>query len=307
MSRIIREYNRLPVHLQRDVKPLNALSGAEWAQASKSVQVYGGAIAQKRRAHGAAFPLSLAQHLISLFTQPGDVVLDPFLGVGTTADACTLMDRTCVGFEVNERFYALAAAGLDHVDRPALPITPREHRLINESCARIAQHVEPESIDLTITSPPYGNLLRRVAAHFANYTYQKNIYRNQGRVLPAPYSDDPEDFGNLAWPEYLAVIKRLMSDLYAVSKPGAYNAWVVRDFRDVEHHHPYIPVHAKIAELMGQCGWVLTDVVIWNQSDQRKLVKLGGIKQRRFYFNIGHSYVVISRKNLPGERFVNIW
>jgi DNA modification methylase len=299
------------------IKPLNDLSGRAWTQMSKSIQLFNGSIASKRRRHGAAFPLKLAEHFIALLTMPGDVVLDPFLGVGTTSDACSLMGRQCIGFEVNREYYDLAISGQEECDIRAMAShataqglfeqgTP-QRQLFNESCESMAARVRPSTIDLTLTSPPYGNLLRRVAAHFANYTYEKNIYRGQGRTLAKPYSDLAEDFGNLDWPAYLERIAELMASLYEVARPGGYNVWVLRDFRDVEHHIPYIPVHSKIAELATTAGWILTDIVIWDQTNQRKLVKLGGIKQRRFYFNIGHSYILILRKNLDGERFRNIW
>jgi hypothetical protein len=97
-----------------------------------------------------------------------------------------------------------------------------------------------------------------------------------------------------------------MGSLYEVAKPGSYNVWVVRDFRDIQNHIPYVNLHSKIIELAIETGWVLIDVNIWDQTNQRKLVKLGGPKQRRFYFNIGHSYILVFRKNLTGEKFKSL-
>ena len=62
----------------------------------------------------------------------------------------------------------------------------------------------------------------------------------------------------------------------------------------------------SIIELAIKNDWILVDVVVWDQTNQRKLVKLGGPKARRFYFNIGHSYIVIFRKNIRGEKFINV-
>jgi DNA modification methylase len=45
---------------------------------------------------------------IRLFTQAGDVVLDPFIGSGTTAVACIRAGRRFLGIEVNDEYYQLA-------------------------------------------------------------------------------------------------------------------------------------------------------------------------------------------------------
>ncbi|MDI6857946.1 MAG: site-specific DNA-methyltransferase [Dehalococcoidia bacterium] len=60
------------------------------------------------RNHSAAFPISLPSWFIKLFTEPGDVVLDPFIGSGTTALACIELDRHYVGIELKEEYCRLA-------------------------------------------------------------------------------------------------------------------------------------------------------------------------------------------------------
>lgn len=58
--------------------------------------------------HSAAYPIELPSWFIRLFTQAGDVVLDPFLGSGTTAVACAALDRICLGVEINAEYVELA-------------------------------------------------------------------------------------------------------------------------------------------------------------------------------------------------------
>lgn len=60
------------------------------------------------RNHSAAFPLALPSWFIKLFTQEGDVVLDPFIGVGTTALACINLNRKYLGIELKKEYYELA-------------------------------------------------------------------------------------------------------------------------------------------------------------------------------------------------------
>lgn len=58
--------------------------------------------------HSAAFPLELPKWFIRLFTQPGDMVLDPFLGSGTTAQACLELDRGYIGIEIDEEYIKIS-------------------------------------------------------------------------------------------------------------------------------------------------------------------------------------------------------
>jgi len=55
--------------------------------------------------HKACFPLELPRKIIMLFTNPNDVVLDPFIGSGTTAIACIKEHRHFVGFELNKEYF----------------------------------------------------------------------------------------------------------------------------------------------------------------------------------------------------------
>jgi site-specific DNA-methyltransferase (adenine-specific) len=58
--------------------------------------------------HETEKPLSLMMELISLFTNPGDTVLDPFMGVATTGVACVNLGRHFIGIERDAKFYGHA-------------------------------------------------------------------------------------------------------------------------------------------------------------------------------------------------------
>ena len=58
--------------------------------------------------HSAAFPDSLPEWFIKLFTQENDTVLDPFLGSGTTAIVATKMNRNAIGIEILPEYYEMA-------------------------------------------------------------------------------------------------------------------------------------------------------------------------------------------------------
>ncbi|MBD2076240.1 site-specific DNA-methyltransferase [Phormidium sp. FACHB-592] len=60
------------------------------------------------KGHSAAYPVELPSWFIKLFTQSGDVVLDPFMGSGTTAVACEKLARSFVGIDVSDEYCELA-------------------------------------------------------------------------------------------------------------------------------------------------------------------------------------------------------
>lgn len=55
--------------------------------------------------HSAAFPEGLPEWFIRLFTQPGDTVLDPFMGSGTTNFVARRMSRNSIGIEIKKEYY----------------------------------------------------------------------------------------------------------------------------------------------------------------------------------------------------------
>lgn len=71
------------------------------------------------RNHSAAFPVDLPKWFIKLFTREGDVVLDPFIGSGTTAVAAKELNRHFLGIEINPDYCALAEERLFMI-RPRL-------------------------------------------------------------------------------------------------------------------------------------------------------------------------------------------
>ncbi len=66
--------------------------------------------------HSAAFPKVLPEWFIKLFTDEGDIVLDPFVGSGTTCEVARELGRQSVGVEIKEEYYALANETLQHPD-----------------------------------------------------------------------------------------------------------------------------------------------------------------------------------------------
>lgn len=61
-----------------------------------------------KNGHRAEFPLALAGRCIALTSLPGDLVLDLFVGAGTSAAAAVELNRRCVGYDVSEPYVEVA-------------------------------------------------------------------------------------------------------------------------------------------------------------------------------------------------------
>jgi site-specific DNA-methyltransferase (adenine-specific) len=77
--------------------------GEDWGSSAKIDQ------------HCAAFPIELPQWAIKVYSQPGDTVLDPFLGSGTTGEAAIRLGRKFIGTELNEQYFKMASARLESI------------------------------------------------------------------------------------------------------------------------------------------------------------------------------------------------
>ena len=63
---------------------------------------------QTPKIHPTQKPVQLLKQLIEIFTDEGDVVIDPCAGSGSTLRACAEINRSCYGFEIKKEYYKLA-------------------------------------------------------------------------------------------------------------------------------------------------------------------------------------------------------
>lgn len=64
-------------------------------------------------------PLALLKGMLAHSTNPGDTVLDPFMGSGSTGVACALMGRKFIGIELDEKYFDMACTRIERAYRQA--------------------------------------------------------------------------------------------------------------------------------------------------------------------------------------------
>jgi DNA modification methylase len=268
-------------------KSFNGLSAKEWASTSRSVwNDVSSTRAKKHLIHGATYPEKLCDRAIRMYSKVGDIVLDPFLGTGTTALASIKANRYAIGIELTDKYHTIAETELKSTNLS-------EYELIKGDCLDVLDTLQNESIQLTFTSPPYADLIHKVEEDRTK-RHKKSAFVVDNNATTNVYSNDDKDLGNMPLDKYTKVVEQIMKKIYAKTKKGGYNIWVVKDYRDMQNDMPYVDLHSAIANAGVKAGFKYHDLIIWDQNEHRKLVLLG--YPSRFYVNQNHSYLVVLRK-----------
>lgn len=280
----------LKKEVEQRKKTFNGLTAKEWASLSKNVwNDVSSTRAKKHLDHGATFPEKMISRLIKMYSRNGDLILDPFLGSGTTLEACRNTGRNGIGIELNERFIPYAK----EVCQQTTLNSNINLEVIHDDCRNMLNHLKEESIQLMVTSPPYANFIQRSVKDRKN-THKTSLIKHANKSTVNQYSEKSEDFGNLEYSEFIKELKEVMKKLFKVTKNGGYNVWVVKDYRDTKNSIPYVDFHSDLAKIGEQIGFNYHDLIIWDQTLQRKLVLLG--YPSVFYTNQNCSFLVVLRK-----------
>jgi DNA modification methylase len=288
---------------------LNELTGESWLYFTKSLwtTAYPSELGHHlRRAHGANKPPRLMARLIEFFTTGGEVVLDPFAGVGGTllGAAVARTPRRAVGIELSPRWGAVydavvAEAILERDGKGPLladlgqqdPGGPREFE--PSGCElRIGDALEllgaiPDgSIDFVATDPPYNIQLPLTMS--GGVLAESHANR---RTDYAMVTNDPADLANLAdYPAYLDAMGIVLAELHRVLREGRYAVLIVRDaYQDGR----YVFTGSDLAGRAAAVGFVPKGDIIWYQAGTR-LRPYG--YPNGFVPNIVHQHILVLRK-----------
>lgn len=287
--------------LQR-ARTFNGLTSKEWTLLSKNVvneddlfnPVWNDLSSPRnehQKEHGAVFPVKLAERLIMMYSREGDTIFDPFLGIGSTAIAAHLHGRNVAGIELNPKFFSIANAWI--AEECGLFDPEFKHDIFNDDCRNMLNLIPKETIQLTVTSPPYANFIQR-SVEDRTKTHKTSIIALENNSTVKQYSQEDNDFGNLPYDEFLQGIKGILKSNLELTIAGGYSAWVVKDYRDTKNNIPYIPFHSDLARVGEEVGWKYHDLIIWDQTAQRSLVLLG--YPSVLYTNQNCSFIVVFRK-----------
>ena len=266
MSNTIKESNvlyrhKLDVGDSRtcDCKPthINCLPAKEWLKSQIGVWqfFYEGRDTRNKALHPATFPISLAKKVISLFSHEGELVLDPFVGSGTTLLAAQDLNRNAVGFDLQEKYIDLCATRLasNNLFNQAQQIA------IQDDARDISKYLEPETVSLIWTSPPYANLLNRARK---NKSRRDRDNGQLGKV--EQYSQDERDLGTMPLQQYTKTMGDIFAQLLPLLKPKAH---CVINVPDMWWENERITIHLSLVEELRQRGYELRNIIIWDRTN----------------------------------------
>jgi len=268
-------------------KTFNGLTAHEWALYTQSVFALQGVSARNelRLKHGSTYPKELTDRLIKMYSREGDLVFDPFVGIGTTLKSAFSLNRKGVGIELNKEFYnyAIEYLGLNNES-----FLDKQISLYNDDCRNLEKYLIDNTVQLTITSPPYADYIKHTLKKRQNYAVDEFHIRHS-RLRQ--YSDDPNDFNNLSYDEFLNEIEKLFRLIYNKTRQKGYLLLVVRNYRK---EGSYVNFHSDIAEAGKRAGFKWIDVLVWDQSIGARISVTG--YPHVFYTNMRLSYIVVLRK-----------
>ncbi|MBI3931476.1 MAG: DNA methylase [Chloroflexi bacterium] len=244
--------------------------------------------------HPATFAESDIARLILFFTKEGELVLDPFLGSGSTCIAAIGTGRRSIGVELVDKWAGLAQERINRLkytfQLPLLPDngnsqqTHLEATVLRGDARVVLKSMETESIDFIVTSPPYWGILNKRADH-------KVKAERLSKNLPTRYSDQHEDLGNITeYDEFISSIGVVMRECFRLLRPKKYACIIVSDFR---HKSRFVAHHTDISREMEKQGYSLEGITILVQNS--KSLYPYGIPYA-FVSNVHHQYVLVFRK-----------
>lgn len=270
---------------------LNDLSGREWIKFTKSWFIHRPEPRGVRKIrHPASFPESLVKDFVSFFTRKGELVVDPFVGTGSTLVAALETGRSGIGFEIVKKYADISEERVKETLAGAMIQGATYEpwaKILRANSARLSSIWKEKGFplaDYCVTSPPYWNQLRR--SHM----------RQKGRAekgLDTSYSNDPNEIGNIDdYHDFLLALKRTFDEVYKVMKPKGYLTIITNNvFSDGRLY----PLAFDTVSTLSQepFAWTPKDEKVWCQDD-KTLLPLGVFNA--WVGNRHHQYCLIFRK-----------
>ena len=97
----------------REQSGISTITKEEWKEYTNGLWTFAPENKQRAYGHPAMFPVELPKRLIKMLSYEGDLVLDPFMGIGTTGVACVELKRRFIGIELSEDYYNSAKERLN--------------------------------------------------------------------------------------------------------------------------------------------------------------------------------------------------
>lgn len=204
----------------------------------------------------------IPRNLILRYTKEEELILDQFVGGGTTLVEAKLLNRNIIGIDVNDVALERCKEKIDFE-------YPNNSKIvIKKGDARNLSFLKDESIDFICTHPPYSNIIQ----------YSENL---------------DNDLSHLKIPEFLTEMKSVSNESYRVLKKDRYCAILMGDTRQKGHVQP---LGFQIMKVFEDSGFKLKEIII---KEQHNCKATGYWKTNSIKYNfllLAHEYLFIFKK-----------
>ncbi len=213
----------------------------------------------------------VVRNIIELYSKPGDTVLDPMVGGGTTPVECLLLGRNSISSDINRGAISITKDRLNLPNSMIEGIRSTKHRTFVGDIRNL-DLISDSSVDLIATHPPYANIIK----------YAPTVDGDLSQIND--YSIFFKEF------------EKAIGELYRVLKPGGYCAILIGDTHNKSH---YVPISYRIMIDFLRAGFLLKEDIIkkeWNCESDRYLAKYAGAN----FLLTMHEHLYIFRKSESG-------
>ncbi len=245
---------------------ISCISAKEWMASMVGVVefYYEKRDIRDKNIHPAVFPISLPAYFIKLLTHRGELVLDPFNGIGSTLVAAQDLRRNAVGFDLQQDYvdYSMKRLSQTRLFDDSIQMA------IKDDANNISEYFEPETIALSITSPPYPEFLTHERK---NKSYRGDLRKNEYYNQVQQYSEDPRDLGLMSHKNFTKSMTDIFSVIYPLIKQGGHCIININDlWKDNQRYF----THGCVIKALTKAGFEFRNTIIW---DKRNLVNKVGI------------------------------
>lgn len=205
----------------------------------------------------------IPRNILLRYSKENDLVLDQFVGGGTTLVEAKLLNRNIIGVDVND-------IALDRCkEKTNFEYDGANGKIyLRKGDARNLNFIHDKSVDLICTHPPYANIIN--------------------------YSDDiDEDLSRLKVKDFLEEMKKVADECYRVLKSDKFCAILMGDTRQKGH---MLPMSFDVMNIFQEAGFKLKELIIKEQHNCRATGywKTNSIKYN--FLLIAHEYLFVFRK-----------
>lgn len=200
----------------------------------------------------------VVKNLLIKYSNKNDIVLDQFVGSGTTMIESLLLNRKTIGIDINDKALNITKSRIKDIGG--------KYKLIKGDATKLT--LKNKSIDFICTHPPYMDIIK----------YSNGIIG---------------DISLLSGEEFYNSIKLVAKESFRVLKEKCYCAILIGDVRK---NGLIVPVGFNVMELFLNEGFLLKEIIIKEQHNCKSTDKWIEIAKKRNFLLIQHEYIFVFQK-----------